>query len=280
MDNWENLRFYLAVARQGTVTAAAKELHVSHATVLRRIEQLEGEIGARLFKKLQTGYELTEIGAKLMDRATELERGIDEMVMQAQGEDEAVRGVLRVAQPESDTLNLYPLLSAFTQRFPEISLELHSSNALAKLNQQEVDVAIRMTDTPPDLLVGRCLGTVDFALHASKDYLSQFADITDLSQFHYVHWTQGSRESSWLQRVVPEARIALHSSSRSDVISAIRAHMGVGFISTQVAKSFPELLRIPAASSAASFKLWVLTHRDLRNQARVVEFMRFLTKAF
>ncbi|MFB3079227.1 MAG: LysR family transcriptional regulator, partial [Lysobacterales bacterium] len=79
MNNWENLRVYLAVARQGTATAAALELRVSHATVLRRIDQLENELGVRLFKRLQTGYELTEVGTGLLDGASALERNIDEL---------------------------------------------------------------------------------------------------------------------------------------------------------------------------------------------------------
>ncbi len=280
MNNWENLRFYLAVARQGTATAAALELRVSHATVLRRIDQLENELGVRLFKRLQTGYELTEVGTGLLDGASALERNIDELVVQCQGQDDELQGPLRVTQPESDTLNLYDLYTQFAERYPGIALQLHSSNAIANLNQQEFDIALRLTDNPPELLVGRCLGPVRFAIYGRQDYLGQFKNRSDLAEFSWIIWTHGQIESRWLNRIVPDASVVLYSSSRTDVLNAIRAGMGVGFVSTQIAMQHSDLVTVPAPRSHGSFKLWMLTHRDLRNQARIKVFMRFMVEAF
>jgi len=280
--NWENLRYYLAVARQGTATAAARSLGVSNATVLRRIEQIESELGTRLFKKLQTGYELTPAGENLLDSASALERNINDIVMRFQGRDAELEGRLRISQPESDTLNLYPLYAEFSRRYPQITLEVQSSNRVVNLNRQEVDVAFRVIDSPPELLVGRCIGSVHFMMYSSYDYLSQFDNIDDLSQFDWVLWdkSEGGLQTRWLNKYVKGARIVLHASGQTDVLSAMRAGMGVGFISQQIAIHYPDLQLIPHPRSIATFKVWMLTHRDLRDNARVRVFMRFMAEAF
>jgi len=250
--------------------------------VLRRIEQIERELGTRLFKKLQTGYELTPAGENLLDSASGLERNIDDIVMRFQGKDDELEGRLRISQPDSDALNLYPLYARFSRRYPQITLEVESSNREVNLNRQEVDVAFRVTETPSDLLVGRCIGSVQFTIYGSHDYLSGFDNFDDLGQFDWVLWekAKGGLQARWLDKYVKDAHIVLYTSGQSDILSAMRAGMGVGFISQQIAIHYPELLLVPHPRSIASFKVWMLTHRDLRDTARVRAFMRFMAEAF
>lgn len=278
MKNWENLRFYLAVARSGSATRAAQQLSVSHATVLRRIEQLENELGTRLFKRLQSGYQPTASGLRLLAEAEQIEEQFSAIELEFCGEDELAAGPLKVSQPESDVLNLFPLFAEFSQHHPDIKLEIHSSYEAANLNRHEADVAIRFTDTPPELLVGRRVGQVGFGLYAHPDYLARFEDHSRLEQFNWIIWQrrEGGIQMSWLREQVQNPRVVLQTSSTSDVISAIQAGMGVGFVSNHVADNFPNLQYLSSARTIALFTVWILTHRNLRHTQRVKVFMRFI----
>ena len=281
MHNWENLRYYLAVAKRGTVSAAASELGVSHATVLRRIEQMENELGTLLFKKLQSGYELTVAGEKLLVNAEKVEMDIHEMERQFQGQQEQSGGLLRVSQPESDILDLFTHYAEFSREHPEFTLEVHSTMDVESLDRHEVDVAIRVTENPPDLLVGRCLGRIGYGAYASDEYLSGFKKPYNLSEFNWILWhiPPGDRQSRLRELKVEDPNIVLFTTRMSDVISAVRVGMGVGLISHHIARLYPDLVAIPDTDGANNYPVWLLTHRDLRNSARVRTFMRFMASA-
>lgn len=283
MDNWDHLKIYLAVARNGTVSAAAKSLGVSHATVLRRIDQLEEELGTKLFKRLQSGYQLSEEGMALLDKAIDIETTTQDIKRQFDGNDEQLRGLLKVTQPENEVIDLYPLYAKFIQRYPDISLEIMSTSEIANLNRQDADVALRFTNQPDDLLIGRCLGPVNFGAYANQEYLQQFNHSPTMADYRWIVW-QGKQKSrdrlsqlEWLKRRIKKPNIVMRTSSVSDIISAIRANIGVGFISHPVAAHYPELVAIHNAQITSTLKLWILTHRDLRKVARIkcfIEFMR------
>lgn len=278
MGNWDNLRFYLAVANTGTASAAAKQLNVSHATVLRRIEQIEKELGSRLFKKLQSGYELTQTGEQLLDETRNIENAITELERKFRDKDQQLEGQLCISQPENEVLDLYPLYAEFNRLHPEIRLQIVPSDQQQNLqqyfNRDEIDVAIRFIDSPPDLLVGRCLGSVKFGAYCSPDYLKKFDAQPELIDCDWILWRQGQMQ--WLYSQFKTPKVVMQTTSVSDVISAIRAGMGVGWLSRLAAQHYPELLEIPTTRHKGSYKLWLLTHRELRNSARVTTFMRFM----
>ena len=280
MRDWENLRYFLAVARSGTVSGAAKELGVSHSTVLRRVEQFEQVLDSKLFKKLQRGYELTQAGEKLYANAQGLEDNIDELMSQAEGHYDSTAGKLRISQPEFGILNIYPLYAAFRQQHPEITLEVHSTMTAHNINQQEVDIVLRLSEAPPDLLVGRCLGDIKSRIYCSKDYLAQLPENHTLNDYEWIAWQMpgSGAATQWFRDNISNPRIVLHSDSMPDVVSAIVNGMGVGFLSSHEARKHPELVELFDGKVVGEFKLWILTHRDLRNSERVKTFMRFMAE--
>lgn len=149
------------------------------------------------------------------------------------------------------------------------------------LNRHEVDVAIRITENPPDLLVGRCLGRIGYSAYASAEYLQRFDEPYTLSDFDWVVWQKGDAggASDWLAKSVVNPRIVLYTSSMSDIISAARVGMGVGLISHHIARLYPDLIEIPNTQGDDRFAVWLLTHRDLRNTARIKTFMQFMSDA-
>lgn len=287
MENWDNIRFFIAVARSNTVSAAAAGLGVTHATVLRRIGNFEQELGLKLFHRLQSGYQLTEMGELLLQRALKVEEQTAALTREVEGRDQQLAGRIRVSQPENDVLDLYPLYAKFIKQYPEIQLEIAASHYEASLARREADVAIRFTNTPTETLVGRCIGKVTFGAYCNKQYFRrlkgrEFKNPKDLADIDWVIWRGGSGvvggdlQCEWLQEKVAAPKIVLQASSVSDVISAARAGIGVGLVSHIVAHHYRDLMPLPRTEIVGHMDVWVLAHQDLRKLPRVQHFMRFM----
>src|ERR1700719_3206616 len=145
MIDWDDIRYFLAVARGGSVRAAAKSLGVNHATVLRRIAQLEERLGALMFEKLPAGYRLTAAGEEVLELAKQMEASSLKLETRVLGRDQSVRGLLRVTlAPTLATHLLMPDLADFARLHPDIEMEIMASGELANLTNREADVAIRV----------------------------------------------------------------------------------------------------------------------------------------
>src|SRR4051794_13401767 len=145
MIDWDDVRYFLAVARGGSVRAAAEHLGVNHATVLRRIAQLEERLGVQMFEKLPSGYRLTSAGEEVLEFAGQMETSSLQLETRVFGRDQSVRGRLRVTlAPPLATHLLMPDLADFARRHPDIEMEILSSGELANLTNREADVAIRV----------------------------------------------------------------------------------------------------------------------------------------
>ena len=288
MKHWDALRYCLSVARCGSVSAAAQELGVSHATVLRRIDQFEKQLGVKLFKRLQSGYVLSEAGEPLLRRVAEIESELVDLLDVVQGRDEAPSGVLSVTQPHNVLLDLYPLYRDFIQRYPDIQLDVETSSSIVNLNRQEAEVAIRLTEQPSELLIGRKVGAVSVSAYMSKHYLAQFDAMPSLAELNWIflprsvnNWGGRSNDSGWeqLHRRVAAPNIVMQTSNYADIVSAIRAGIGASFLGDLYARQFDDLVPVPNCDITNSLNMWIVTHRDLRGVKRVQCFMRFFGDA-
>ena len=145
MIDWDDVRYFLAVARGGSVRAAAGHLGVNHSTVLRRVAQLEEHLGAQMFEKLPSGYRLTAAGEEVVELANQMEASSHELETRVFGLDQSVRGLLRVTlTPILATHLLMPDFAEFARLHPDIEMEILSSGELANLTNREADVAIRV----------------------------------------------------------------------------------------------------------------------------------------
>ena len=145
MIDWDDVRYFLAVARGGSVRAAAERLGVNHSTVLRRIAQLEERLGAHMFEKLPSGYRLTAAGEEVLEFANQMEASSHQLETRVFGRDQSVRGLLRVTlAPPLATHLLMPDFADFARLHPDIEMEILSSGELANLTNREADVAIRV----------------------------------------------------------------------------------------------------------------------------------------
>jgi DNA-binding transcriptional LysR family regulator len=145
MIDWDDVRYFLAVARGGSVRAAAECLGVNHSTVLRRIAQLEERLGVHMFEKLPSGYRLTAAGEEVLEFADQMEASSHLLETRVFGRDQSVRGLLRVTlAPTLATHLLMPDFADFARLHPDIEMEILSSGELANLTNREADVAIRV----------------------------------------------------------------------------------------------------------------------------------------
>src|ERR1700755_445235 len=145
MIDWDDIRYFLAVTRGGSVRAAAGHLGVNHATVLRRIAQLEDRLGAQMFEKLPSGYRLTAAGEGVLELAIQMEASSHQLETRVFGRDQSVSGLLRVTlTPILATHLLIPDFAEFARLHPDIEMEILSSGELANLTNREADVAIRV----------------------------------------------------------------------------------------------------------------------------------------
>ena len=145
MIDWDDVRYFLAVARGGSVRAAAGRLGVNHSTVLRRIAQLEERLGAHMFEKLPSGYRLTAAGEEVLELANQMEASSHQLETRVFGRDQSVRGLLRVTlTPTLATHLLMPDFADFARLYPDIEMEILSSGELANLTNREADVAVRV----------------------------------------------------------------------------------------------------------------------------------------
>ena len=172
--NWDDLKVFLAVARCGSVSGGARRLGLQHSTVSRRIHKLEQDLGVRLFDRIPGGYELAGEGEALERRALRMEQEVLAVDGALSGRDGKLSGPLRVTTVDNMAITvMMPIFRTFSERYPDVTLHVMVSNADVSLARREADVAIRLTNTPPDTLIGRRLTTVASAVYGGRDYLDE-----------------------------------------------------------------------------------------------------------
>lgn len=287
--DWEDLRYFSAVCQGGSISAAARRLGVNHSTVLRRIDSLERALGVRLFERFQSGYAMTAAGDTLQQRLDGVEERIDAAQRAVGGRDQSLSGEIRITT--TDTLArsmLMPSLARFQQRHPDVRLQLVVNNSFLNLNRREADVALRPSNAPPETLVGRLLGTVGSAIYASHAYLNDAAKRGIAAHDWPAHDWIGLddtlahlAQSRWLAATVPAERVTMRVDSLLTMVDAAREGMGMAPLLCLLADQERRLRRVAPPDpwfDTAQFNtdLWLLTHRDLKDTARVKALTRFL----
>jgi DNA-binding transcriptional LysR family regulator len=280
---WDELQVFDAVCQAGSISGAAQRLHVNHSTVLRRIGALEVRLAVRLFDRLPGGYALTAHGNALRDRIA----GVADVVEGAQrhlmGLDAAIRGSIRITT--TDTLLpglLLPLLAQFRQRHPGVQLQVTVNNSFLNLTQREADVAIRGTNKPPGNLVGRHVGDIQTALYASREFLERLGRRHAIDDMVFVGADESLAhldQAKWLRKHVAAERVALRLDSLSAMVEAVCQGVGAGMLLCPLADARPELVRLAPPDPALDTQVWVLSHPDLRQVARVRALTAFLCEA-
>lgn len=282
MKDWDNIRYFLAVAQTGSAAAAAQQLHVNASTVFRRIEALESTLKTRLFDRLPRGYSLTEAGERLVPIAQKAEQSMFEMDRQITGKDLELEGDVRITAP-ANIANRYlaPALVGFLERHRNIAVELSISDTDYDLNRREADIAVRATASPPEFLSGRRICDLHWHLAANRAYLDSAADVqTDnLAGQRLIGASPGFQRLPVFAQMDRQYRQSIVA--RADNLDTMRhmAQAGMGLAclpSDQLGVDGLVFLGRPFPNVYS--QLWILTHPDLRFAARVRSLVDHLAR--
>jgi DNA-binding transcriptional LysR family regulator len=281
MFDWNDLKYFLAIARHGSTIAAGKALRISQSTVQRRLVELEKQINRKLVMRTAAGYRLTDSGQELLPYAERIEAMVRDFERHVGDTGRNHVGVIRVTCPEPIVQRMTPLIERFHVHHPHLRVEFLMSDRYLDLTKGDADVAFRSGDTD-DELIGRKIADSVWAVYASENYITQHgkpANVDDLSQHPLVcldETMSGHRVVKWLKEVAPNAKVTARNNSVLGMMYAVKSGVGIGPLPTAIADSEPGLVRVlgPIPALARSWRL--LTHPDLRRTPRIAAFFDFV----
>lgn len=273
--NWDDLKYYLAVAREKSLSEAARGLHVSPSTVSRRIDALELALGTQLFSRRQDGYELNEAGTNLISIAEQAEAHLLWLERGAAKSETDAAGIVRLVMPE--LLGQYliiPQLASLQHDHPEIQLEIVTDVRSSQLTKRDADIVIRLSrPTQGDYTVQR-IGQLSQSLYASTEYLKQAGippSAADLSQHRLIGWDSELAYlplARWLEERPDIPDIYMRTGNFHAQLMAVNSHLGIAALPRFAAEMFG-LQRIFPDEKALQSDIWLIKQSDSRRLKRV-----------
>ncbi|MCZ6854291.1 MAG: LysR family transcriptional regulator [Gammaproteobacteria bacterium] len=307
--DWDDFKYFTAVAHAESVRKAAEQLGVHASTVTRRLDQFERRLGVRLFTRTHSGLLITPEGAEVIEQVDEVAAELEAIQQRLQYRHGEMAGRLRItiADVLLDNLLIHDF-AAFTGRYPEIQLEFIPAHQNPDLDRHEVDLVVSVTDNPPDHLVGRRLGMLAATVFCSRRYLGEHDPRANPEDCHWIETDLGTGEipgaggagtsasTDVVASMGPHGDPATHDSQKTRYfatmpdgarvsglilqLAAIRGGMGIGLLPCVLGDSDPELVRLAGMGAFEMQDVWMFIHPDLRNLSRVQALMEFLQQTF
>lgn len=281
MFDWNDLRYLLAIARGGTLAAAASELDVNHSTVFRRLNAFEDALGVRLFERLPDGYVPTPEGEAIRREAEQVEASVHALERAVAGSDFRLSGEIRItAAPNLATDYVARHLADFHAVQPDIRVEIAASDHDFDLARREADLALRATASPPGFLVGRKVLDLPWFVCAGPRYLDAHPrpqSMDDLADHALIGADQRFLRLpvfAELHRRHPRERFAARAGDLNTMRALALAGLGIALL--PIDQADPGLVRLFEVAPKVPGSLWLLTHPDLRHVARIKAFADFL----
>lgn len=280
--DWDDFRLVKVIAEASGLAGAAERLGVNHSTVFRRLGQMEDNLGVKLFERHRTGYVLTPAGEEMAALAEQMDESVTSFARKLAGQAVAPAGELRVTTNDTLLVHLLtPIFTRFIDSCPEMRLDVVLANQALNLSKRDADVAIRATDNPPETLVGRRVATIAWAVYGRE---ADFPEPVDMESpaLYQRRWVALGDNLAALkvarfvrERVAPEL-IVYRVNTVLGLAEAVATGMGIGPLPCFIADTTPGLVRLSPIEPEFSAGLWLLTHPDLRQSARVRSFMDFM----
>lgn len=274
--SWDEFRLVKAIADARSLTGAAERLGLNHSTVFRRLAALEKSVGALLFERSRSGYDATPAGTEMAAVAASMADSIFDFQRRVAGRDAEPSGLLRVTTGEMVGQRLLPaIMATFRARYPAVFVELTLTDRVLNLARREAEVAIRLTNDPPETLVGRRLGAMRWAVYCRGDLLSD-PNPPNLDTIPFIGFGDGFGEATtrrWLDSYVRPAKLAAKVNSVQSMLELVRHGLGAAALPCFLGEQESALVRIGQPPDDLKVGLWILTHADLRRSARVRTFM-------
>jgi DNA-binding transcriptional LysR family regulator len=280
--DWDSFQAFLAVARTGRISAAARRLDVEHTTVSRRLAALEVELGVPLFYRTSTGYFLTPHGHNALAQAEMMERAALALAARAREDSGTIAGRVRVAMaPEFASHWVGPKLGDFRQAYPDIQLQILVGTRQRDLTRGEAELAIQAPRPRHQKLLTVRIARTSTGLYASKRLVRDSRwkittpeTLRGVPLLTYTPAYQMLQEAKWFQSVVAGATVALETNSTHALVSAAIAGTGVAVLPRFVARTYSELLEV--SDDVAAHDVWLITHPEFRRDPKVRATATFL----
>lgn len=280
---WDDLKHFLAVARSGSLTEAARDLKASAATVGRHIEALEQRLGARLFEHRTTGYVLTETGKSIMARSEAVEAAVHAVERGAAASDLSLSGTVRIACTEDmASMVIVPHLAPLTSQHPQLAIEIMAGLPTVNLTRREADIALRSVRPEAGDLMMRRIGGVDLAVYASRAYAAargvgpRSFDFAKVETINWIEEMAGLRGGPWLASHSTASRVALRVNTSRLLYAACISGLGVAVLPCFGGDTDPSLVCLVPPEEVQTLDLWMVAHRDLATMPRVRAVMDYL----
>lgn len=278
--DWEQMPYFLAVARTGSLRAAGEQLNATHGTVNRHIQALETSYGVQLFLRTRSGLQLTNAGRSLVPIAEDAETLFLGARRRLQGLDREEAGIVRFSLTGVMAYDIVsPILVKFFEEYPEIDLEISVSDRFQDINRLETDVSLRYADKIEDDVVARKLFPLALGPYASRRYLETHLPNAGPKGegLHWIGWDETNRNPDWVkQSSLPNAEVRHATTDHIMQLNLARAGFGILNTSVYFETIYPELVRVPNTAVNLDRNLWILLHSDLRRTVRVRRFVDFL----
>ncbi|MFG1423493.1 LysR family transcriptional regulator [Roseixanthobacter liquoris] len=275
--DWNDFRLILAISRAGSLKGAAKELGNDHSTIFRWLNALEAKFQVQIFERSGGVYTPTDAGDRMLLAAERMEAEVLALDREITGQDARLSGNLRITCSESLAYRiLNDLLAEFRAKHEGITLELLVDNRQLDLLRREADIAIRATRPAEGALFGRQIAETAWALYASPGYLAgrDHPSAEPFEGHSFIGWDTAAiaAAAKWLTETVPNDRIVYRSSSLINQMMAVKAGIGMALLPCYLGDQEGDIKSVSVPQAALTRELWLITHRDLRNTARVRAF--------
>jgi DNA-binding transcriptional LysR family regulator len=285
MLDWDDLRHFLAIARLGSLSAAARSLGVRQSTMGRRLAALESRTGAKLLQRTPRGYVLTPAGEAILGNVERIEGEALAVERVITGKDVRLEGNIRVTTVETLAAEiLTPLFHAFQEAYPGVTLELVTDARTLSLTKREAEVALRLSRPTQPELVARHVTDLGVGLYAAQSYLDRYGqpDLAAGAPGHRRILVQDDLlhmpDIQWYQGLTAQADVILRSNSRFTQLAAAVDGMGLVCLMRYLGDTRP-LIRLQPPTLPPLREIWMVVHQDIRHMPRIRAFTEFLTTA-
>jgi DNA-binding transcriptional LysR family regulator len=283
---WDDVRFFLAVTRAGSLSGAARALGVGHVTVGRRIALLENQLGVTLLNRTPDGFVATSAGEAILRQCAAMESAATDLERIVAGRDKLLTGAVRVATTEGLAYQVIaPAIPVLRETHPELRVDLLAGVRSLDIARREADLAVRFARPQASDLVCRKLGEVAFSLYASKHYLARKGVPKrgqGLADFDLITFTGTPTAMSpfFMGEPLEGARIALRCDSPLVQLRAAASKGGIAEAACFLGDAAPDLVRVWPERAPARRVVWLIMHQDMRRAARIKAVSRAITEAF
>lgn len=288
MQDWADIRLFLAILDHGSLVAAAGHLELTQPQVGRRLSAFEERLGTPLFVRSGRRMQLADAGAAILESARRMESEMLAIERSVEIQSKGLCGQVTISATEgTGTEWLTPVLFAFHQQYPDISVKVLIESRAVDLIHREADIALRMGRPKQPDLIARRLVTIGFGLYATQKYLQDAAAVSTIDslsvhQLVVLEMADNRMESNAIVLAMGKRRghaTSYSTNSPAAQLSAVRAGFGIGMVSHRWASMNPTLVRVLPEYTPLEVELWLVSHEELRHSARIRALSDFIAES-